>query len=514
VSYPALLPPDDLARLREALTAAGFTSAGIAERLGPDATAALRHNDFRAALAATTSGDALDTLIRLYECGTTEPEHAVAAAFAPLPLPAALAAGLVERTTANPRERTTANPPERTAASPREPAAGLRAALDLEPYGESWWIVADLPAGSRPGPLPADHVLGVGGASATLAASVIRDPVGTALDLGTGCGVQALHLSIHAGRVTATDVSPRALRFAATTAALAGLGWDLREGDMTGPVQGERFDLVVSNPPFVAGPGTATHTYRDSGRPGDALCADLAGVARDLLEPGGTIQFLANWLHVRGEDWADRVAGWFAGSGLDVWAIQREVSDPHAYVDLWLSDAAEEHDPRRAADWLDWFDAQKVEAIGFGLVTARNGGHDTPVVRVETLRQPLPRPFGQHVSAWFDRQDWLRCATADDMLGARYRATDGLRLHQEAVVGPEGWDVVRQSLVQTTGLGWSEEVDPVLVALIGGCDGTVLLRDQVAVLAAAYDTPLETFQQMALLLVSHLVERAFVEPVR
>jgi hypothetical protein len=314
--------------------------------------------------------------------------------------------------------------------------------------------------------------------------------------------------------VTATDLSPRALRFAATTAALAGLRWDLREGDMTVPVQGERFDLVVSNPPFVAGPGTATHTYRDSGRPGDALCADLAAAAAGLLNPGGTIQFLANWLHVRGEDWAERVAGWFAGSGLDVWAIQREVSDPHSYVDLWLTDAAEEHDPRRAAEWLDWFDRQKVEAIGFGLVTARNAGHDTPVVRVETLRQALPRPFGGLVSAWFDRQDWLRYATADDLLDARYRAADGLRLHQEAVVGPEGWDVVRQSLVQTAGLGWSEEVDPVLVALIGGCDGSVPLRDQVAVLAAAYDTPVETFRQMTLLLVTHLVERAFIEPVR
>jgi methylase of polypeptide subunit release factors len=490
VTYPALLPLDDLTRLREALTSAGFTSTGILARVGPDATAAMQQNDFRATLAATGSGDPLDTLIRLYECGTTEPERAVASAFAPLALADAHAAGLIERT------------PD-----------GIRAGVDLEPYGEAWWIVADLPAGDRPGPLPADHVLGIGGASATLASCVIRDPVTSALDLGTGCGVQALHLSTHAARVTATDLSPRALRFAATTAGLAGLRWDLREGDMTEPVRGERFDLVVSNPPFVAGPGTATHTYRDSGRPGDVLCADLAAEAKNLLNPGGTIQFLANWLHVRGEDWAERVAGWFAGSGLDVWAIQREVSDPRSYVDLWLSDAAEEHDPRRVAAWLDWFDAQKVEAIGFGLVSARHAGHDAPVVRVETLRQQLPHPFGAHVNAWFARQDWMRYATAGDLLDARYRAADGLRLHQEATVGPEGWDVVRQNLVQTTGLGWSEEIDPVLVALIGGCDGTVPLRDQVAVLAAAYDTPAGTLEQMAVILVAHLIERAFIEPV-
>ncbi len=491
MTYPALLPPDGIARLRDALTIANFTSDGIHTRLGPDATTAMQRNDFRPALAATaSSGDPLDTLIRLYECGAVEaPEH-VARALAPLSLDDAESAGLIERT-----------------------PTGIRAGVDLEPYGDRRWIVADLPAGARPGPLRPDHVLGVGGASSTLASAVIRDPVASALDVGTGCGVQALHLSTHARRVTATDLSPRALRFAATTAALAGLDWDLRQGDMTAPVRGERFDLVVSNPPFVAGPGTATHTYRDSGRPGDAVCAEFAAASADLLNSGGTIQFLANWLHVRGEDWAERVAGWFVGTGLDLWVIQREVSDPHSYVNLWLTDAAEEHDPHRAAAWLDWFDAQKVEAIGFGLVTARRAEHDSPVVRVESLRQPLPQPLGPHVAAWFARQDWLRDATADDLLDARYRATDGLRLRQEATAGPDGWEVETQSLVQTGGLGWSEEVDPVIVALVGGCDGTVPLREQVAVLAAAYEATESTLVPTALLLVTHLVERGYLDPV-
>src|SRR5437763_1380735 len=132
-----------------------------------------------------------------------------------------------------------------------------------------------------------------------------------------------------------------ALRFAATTAALNGLQWELRQGDLAAPVRGEEFDLVVSNPPFVAGPGTATHVYRDSGRPGDAVCADLAAAAPGLLTEGGTMQYLATWLHVAGEDWAARVAGWVAGTGLDAWIIQREVTDPVAYVQLWLADAGQ-----------------------------------------------------------------------------------------------------------------------------------------------------------------------------
>jgi methylase of polypeptide subunit release factors len=484
VTYPALLPADGLARLRDALTGAGYTSTGIADRLGPAATDALKRNDFRAAIEATGSGDALDTLIRLYEIGLTEPKEHVARA---LNLDDALTAGLVE-----PHEN------------------GYRAGVDLEPYGDEWWIVADLASGRRPGPLPPDHVLGLGGASHTLANSVIRDRVGRALDLGTGCGVQALHLSTHAGEVVATDLLDRALRFAATTAALSGVEFDLRRGDMVAPVAGERFDLVVSNPPFVAGPGTATHTYRDSGRPGDAVCAELAAAAPGLLKPGGTIQFLANWLHVKGEDWAERVAGWFAGSGLDLWVIQRELSDPMSYVDLWLTDAAEEHDPYRAAAWLDWFDAHRVEAVGFGLVTARAGGRDEPIVRLEDFRQPVAKPFGPEVSKWFHRQDWLRGA---DLLDTRYRLAPGVKLTQEADMSPEGWEVSRQFLVQSEGLRYTEEVEPVLLAVASGCDGTVRLRDQLAILAAAWDETPATLEVMGAALVPHLVERGFIEPV-
>ena len=89
------------------------------------------------------------------------------------------------------------------------------------------------------------------------------------------------------------------------------------------------------------------------------------------------------------------MTGWVAGTGLDAWVIQREVSDPVSYVDLWLSDAGERSDPVRAAAWLDWFDANKVDAVGMGLITLRRGGHDDPVVRVEDLRQAVEQPLGR-----------------------------------------------------------------------------------------------------------------------
>ncbi|MGI5215959.1 DUF7059 domain-containing protein [Plantactinospora sp. CA-290183] len=489
--YDMLLSPAGVDQLRTALTGAGYTSSGIAERLGPRATSALTRNDFRAALRTTEDRDPLGTLIRLFVCAQTEPEAAVRAALAPLPLTDALGAGLVEPY-----------------------GDGLRQGVDLEPYGDSWWVLSDVPGNARPGqPLAPDHVLGIGGATTTLVGATVRRPVDSALDLGTGSGVQALHLAGHARSITATDVSDRSLRFAATTAALNGHRWELLKGDLVGPVAGRRFDLVVSNPPFVVGPGTATHSYRDSGRAGDGVAAELAAAAPELLTEGGTMQYLANWLHVAGEDWAERVAGWFAGTGLDAWVIQREVADPMAYVDLWLADASEGTDPHRAAAWLDWFDAQKVEAVGFGLVNLRRGGHADPVLRIEDLRQTVQPPLGEQVAAWFDRQDWLRSRDDAALLATRFRAVDGLTLRQEATMGAEGWAVDRQVLAMSHGLRWTEEVDPLVLALVGGADGRVPLREQLAVLALAHDVPEADLAEAAGPIIAHLVERGVILPV-
>ena len=485
-----LLPAGDVARLREALETAGYTAPGIGARIGPAAVDAVRRNDFRPLLKATTDGDRLATLIRVFIAGHTEPAPAVTAALAPLPLERALAAGLVEAA-----------------------ADGVRATVDLDVYHD-WWILSDVDA-SGVRPMRPDHVLGVGNAASTLAGATIRRPVRTALDLGTGCGVQALHLSGHARAVTATDVSPRALRFAATTAALNGEDWELLEGDLVRPVAGRRFDLVVSNPPFVVGPASTRYAYRDSGRAGDGICAELAAAAPTLLTEGGTMQYLANWLHVSGRDWRERVREWVDGTGCDAWIIQRDVSDPVDYVNLWRRDASEPADPARAGEWLDWFDANRVEAVGFGVVTLRRRGRDDPAVRVEELAQTVEPPLGEAVAEWFDRWDWLADRRSDGyapLLSERLRRAPDLRLTQHAGHDGEDWTVDRQVLALTGGLRWAEEVDPVALALVSGADGKSPARDQLAVLAAAFDVPEAELAATAAPVLASMVERGFLLP--
>ena len=105
-----------------------------------------------------------------------------------------------------------------------------------------------------------DFVLGVSSASSTLAQLTVRAPVARALDLGTGCGVQSLHLARHAGQVVATDLNPRALALAEMTAMINSVEIDLRQGNLYEPVAGERFDLITSNPPYVMSPPSARAT--------------------------------------------------------------------------------------------------------------------------------------------------------------------------------------------------------------------------------------------------------------
>jgi len=75
------------------------------------------------------------------------------------------------------------------------------------------------------------------------------------LDMGTGSGVGALFAARHARRVVAVDINPAAVRCAQLNATLNHLEHriEVRGGDLFVPVQGERFDRVLFNPPFVRG---------------------------------------------------------------------------------------------------------------------------------------------------------------------------------------------------------------------------------------------------------------------
>ncbi len=444
----------------------------MAGRLGPVASDALARLETVPARRASTGGDALDTLIRLFLLQLPVPQEAASRA---LPLKAAVDLGVLYADGDEVHARLDVRPH-----SPKGDHAGYRGRRDAAEAGgdDLWWVVSDLGTGldGAGDPLPAEHVLGVGGASTTLAQLTPRATVGRVLDVGTGSGVQALHASRHSREVVATDVSARALQLAGLTAALSGVQVDLRLGDLLEPVRGETFDLVVSNPPFVIGapPGNTRHTYRDSGLPLDTVGARLAGEAPGLLADGGTLVMLANWVLRDGEPWDERVAGWLPEHGVDALVVQRETLDPAAYVGTWLRDAGERGSPgylSRYDGWLAALDHDRVAGIGFGFLVVRRTAADR---RVTTLDWPHPveQPLGPHLAAWLDRQRWL-AAREDDAALAAATVTVAPDVVQEQVGQPGAEDPEHVVLRQQTGLRRAFSSDTATAALVGACDGTL-----------------------------------------
>jgi len=190
-------------RLREALQAAGYRYDAVTGLLGAVAHAALSRNETTPGLRATAGGSPLETLVRLWLLQAPVARDAAARALPGLVGPLG-AAGLLEVS-----------------------GGEARALVDVRPYADEerdWWLVSDLTPGLDGAPVrvSTDHVLGVSSASTSLAQLTVREPVATAFDLGTGCGVQALHLSCHATRVVASDVNERALAMTRLNAALSG----------------------------------------------------------------------------------------------------------------------------------------------------------------------------------------------------------------------------------------------------------------------------------------------------
>ncbi|MFJ3713422.1 class I SAM-dependent methyltransferase [Streptomyces sp. NBC_01267] len=497
VSTTSLPAPDRSPQIREALLAADFTADGLLDLLGAPAYAALARSETVPALRATRGRTALETLVRLFLLQRPVPAERAAAA---LPLEECVADGWVVRA-----------------------GDDVRATVDIRPYGgpegEDWFIVSDLgcAVGGAGGIGSQDEgvVLGVGGASTTLAGITVRTPVGKALDLGTGSGIQALHAAQHATEVTATDLNPRALGFTRLTLALSGApAADLREGSLFAPVAGETYDLIVSNPPFVISPG-ARLTYRDGGMGGDDLCRSLVSEAGEHLKPGGYAQFLANWQHVEGEEWQDRLRSWVP-RGCDAWIVQREVQDITQYAELWLRDSGDHRtDPEayaaRYEAWLDEFESRRTKAVGFGWITLYKSGSERPSIVVEEWPHPVEQPLAETVRAHFERRDYLRDHDDAALLADRFELA--AEVVQEQVGMPGAEDPEHVILRQNRGMRRATKVDTVGAGFAGVCDGTLSagqILDAIAQLLGEDPVLLRDRTPQSIRL---LVEEGFLDPV-
>ncbi|GAA4195312.1 methyltransferase [Gryllotalpicola kribbensis] len=408
-----------------------------------------------------------------------------------------------------------------------DPASDLITPLvDLRPYafadrlGEAeWWIASDLGELALGHALGPDHVLGVGGASTTLSSLIIGREVELALDLGTGCGIQAMHVARYARRVIATDISARALEYAEFNARLNGIGGiEFRLGSLFEPVAGERFGHIVSNPPFVITPRVADvpeYEYRDGGFTGDELVQRVLAGIRAHLAPGGVAQLLGNWEYVGGVDGLDRVRAW--ADGLDAWVVERELQDAPRYAETWIRDGG-----TRAGDpeydlwydrWLEDFTARGVEYVGFGYLTLRapTEGTAPTLARFEQVESSGTNPagIGEHVAQALAVHDAVGGLTDAELAGLRLKVAPDVTEERHSWPGDEAPIVI--SLRQGAGFGRAVQVDPALSGLVGACDGELTVGQIVDAVAALFEVDEVELRAELLPRVRELVFTGFLE---
>lgn len=548
-------------RLRADLAAAGYRTDRIAELLGEAADEARRRGVFapaRRALAglhAIEQGGtrrnpeptALTVLVRVFLLGEAVPADALDTALPKLRSEGAAALGLVVQ-----------DPDTSDSGSAGAGGSGAyRAALSLNSEvtgaGESrreWWIISDLDDQLRRGPARPDHVMGVGGATRSLIAQAHEprvvsagDPGGAGelncLDLGTGCGIVALHLAAMLregrirGRVVATDISERALRMARANARLNGVDGmdgadrstgadaiDFRLGDLFEPVAGERFELILSNPPFVITPRTddaPIYEYRDGGQVGDALAERVVREAPARLAEGGVLLCLANWESRGGESGLDRARGWAegaaeslagAGGGLSAWLIERDLLTPEQYAETWVRDGGsrpgDTEFERLLGLWLDDFSERSVTNVGLGAVRLRreraaaigSEGSAGTVVRAEQAGGPFGPAPGAALQRSFEQG--AACARMSDaeVLRTRWVRDPGVSEVREHRPGEDGPRAI--SLTCEGGVYRRIHADTVLAAAVGACDGELTLGQIADALATLLELdPAEVAEALA-----------------
>jgi SAM-dependent methyltransferase len=318
----------------------------------------------------------------------------------------------------------------------------------------------------------------------------VRGPAEAALDVGCGGGVQSLLAARHVERVVGVDVNPRAIAFARFNARLNGVAnVEFREGSLFEPVAGERFDRVVCNPPYVISPESEL-LFRDGGRDGDAFCEEVVRGAAEHLAPGGFATAVVNWVMDPAEPWSRPLERWVAGWACDAVLLRLETSEPLDYAAAWNRDPDGERYAAALDRWLAYYEAHGIRAIGMGAVVLRRRAAGVPWVRALDLPSRPRAQASDAILQAFAAQDRLEeLGTSEQMLAARFRSADDLRLTQVAALRDGRFATDSTGLALDGPLPFEGRADTAALRLLQLSDGSRTLGEIAAAIRSGPDGP-------------------------
>jgi SAM-dependent methyltransferase len=480
--------PSDAAVLREFFREAGYTESGLEKTLGGTYPPSPQLRTAARLLYLTREPGPLNLLARWFLLGGAVPT-AVASRTIPQPvLEACLRGGLLVHD-----------------------GDDLRATAVIAAHGDL--LVASDSFQQLASPDGRDHVLGLNLTAKYLLDFTIRRPAGDFLDLCSGSGIQGLAAARQAERVICTDLSARAIAFAAFNARLNGLeNVTCTAGDRFAAVAGQRFDHIVCNPPFVLAP-SAEFVFRDNPLPLDAFVEGLAREAPGYLNPGGHFQMICEWVEVEGESWQARLGRWLEGSGCDVWVLKDYTRDPSLYAQMRLREtlaASEGHDEETFRRWMDYYAAHRVVAVHGGLVAMRRRD-GANWLRIDEIAQSYGKDLGAAILAGFEARDFLAAHEDDEaLLDTRPTLASDCRVHQEYRAAESGWQPQPARLEQREGLRRGLNLEPSVAMFLGGFNGGRAVREALAELAAEADAQPAQVQTEVLQVIRRMIDLGFL----
>ncbi len=255
---------------------------------------------------------------------------------------------------------------------------------------------------------PMDPVYPPSSDSILLHEAVVSAGSGSVLDLCTGSGVQAVAQAAQAQQVVAIDINSRAVTVARCNAVLNGAAnVEVRLGDLYATVNGQCFDTIIANPPFVSSPYAQGPSYHAGGPTGDMLLRRILQGFCKHLAPGGRGFAITHVGLRRGQKLETLGRRWmrgFSGRTLVLELESGSAVDLAAAQSLFAIERGVAAYAREVRRWLAYLRQHRIERIAAVLVVAEKTGTAALEVvdaRPRVFPMPLAPPPAQRIAAWF-----------------------------------------------------------------------------------------------------------------
>lgn len=289
---------------------------------------------------------------------------------------------------------------------------------------------------------------------------------------------------------------------------------DVREGGLFEPVQGARFDLIVSNPPFVVAPA-ARFAYRDGGLRGDEFSARLVAETPAYLAEDGLATLMVSWLREASADPFARPRSWVDGSGCDAWLVAGRTLDPLSYAAAWADETISEPDllGQELDAWVANLRELGAVLVVEGAVFLRRRSGTRNWLRLDTAPADEPEPATEHVLRVIAAHDRLAGLGDGGLLDSVLELAPSHRI-ETSFAARAGQRVEGSRRIRLLdGLLFAAEIDPHTAELLVRLDGRATLREALAAVtsdAGATEADVEPLARQAAAIAREMLGLGFL----